>query len=815
MPARRRAATGSWWPAHRRPGSPTATPVPSGSRRSPLYPMRCQPLTQLCRLKQTRLTCDLSTVPEDDQGRDTADAEAPGQGLLRLGVELGESQVGLHLPGRLGEDRRHHLAGPAPGGPEVHHHRQLAALHQGAEVGLGQLDRLAGEQGGLAPAAPGSIVQARLADAVDGTTMGAAQGQGVRHGNLRIEVVGTRIWRPPPLPSSGIASRPRRPSCSRATGLLWSPHSLPLSMRLVMPSRPDPRVLLRLLGLLAPYRYRLALAALALLVASGSVLLLGQGLRLVIDRGFMAADGDALGRTLGVMLAVVAVLALASALRYYLVTWIGERLAADLRRRVFDHLLTLEPGFFESARAPGQAAGEIVSRLTADTSVLQSLFGSSVSLALRNLLMLIGAVTLMVATQPWLSAIVLLGIPATVLPILWFGRRVRCRSGIRTVQAFTHEARDRRDYAMRVEEAFASAVTRTRQRAWLTGLAMLAVFTAVGIMLWQGGQAVLAGTMTAGELSAFVFYAVLAAGAVASLAEVAGDVQRAAGAAERLLELLDARPAIAPPAHPVPLPEPLAGELRFEGVSFTYPGRETPVLAGFDLTIAPGERVALVGPSGAGKSTLLALLLRFHDPDAGTLRLDGIDLRELDPGALRSALGLVAQEPVLFTGSVADNLRYGDPEADPETLRRAARDANAVAFIEALPQGFDTPLGPGGVQLSGGQRQRLAIARALLKNPRVLLLDEATSALDAESERLVQQALDRLMVGRTSLVIAHRLATVVAADRLLVLDEGRLVAAGRHAELMASSPLYRHLAKLQFGRHPRDSVTGATSQADT
>ena len=601
-----------------------------------------------------------------------------------------------------------------------------------------------------------------------------------------------------------------------------------------MPSRPDPRVLLRLLGLLAPYRYRLALAALALLVASGSVLLLGQGLRLVIDRGFMAADGDALGRTLGVMLAVVAVLALASALRYYLVTWIGERLAADLRRRVFDHLLTLEPGFFESARAPGQAAGEIVSRLTADTSVLQSLFGSSVSLALRNLLMLIGAVALMVATQPWLSAIVLLGIPATVLPILWFGRRVRrlsrtsqdrvaelgryadeALSGIRTVQAFTHEARDRRDYAMRVEEAFASAVTRTRQRAWLTGLAMLAVFTAVGIMLWQGGQAVLAGTMTAGELSAFVFYAVLAAGAVATLAEVAGDVQRAAGAAERLLELLDARPAIAPPAHPMPLPEPLAGELRFEGVSFTYPGRETPALAGFDLTIAPGERVALVGPSGAGKSTLLALLLRFHDPDAGTLRLDGIDLRELDPGALRSALGLVAQEPVLFTGSVADNLRYGDPEADPETLRRAARDANAVAFIEALPQGFDTPLGPGGVQLSGGQRQRLAIARALLKNPRVLLLDEATSALDAESERLVQQALDRLMVGRTSLVIAHRLATVVAADRLLVLDEGRLVAAGRHAELMASSPLYRHLAELQFGRHPTDSVTGATSQADT
>lgn len=359
-----------------------------------------------------------------------------------------------------------------------------------------------------------------------------------------------------------------------------------------MSSRPDPRVLLRLLGLLAPYRWRLALAALALLAASGSVLLLGQGLRLVVDRGFMAADSAALGQALGLMLGVVTVLALASALRYYLVTWIGERLAADLRRRVFDHLLTLEPGFFESAQAPGQAAGEITSRLTADTSVLQSLFGSSVSLALRNLLMLIGAVALMLVTQPWLSAIVLLGIPATVLPILWFGRRVRrlsrasqdrvaelgryadeALSGIRTVQAFTHEGLDRRDYAGRVEEAFASAIERTRQRAWLTGIAMLAVFAAVGIMLWQGGQAVLAGTMTAGELSAFVFYAVLAAGAVATLAEVAGDVQRAAGAAERLLELLDTRPAIAPPAHPVPLPEPLAGELRFEGVRFTYPGQ--------------------------------------------------------------------------------------------------------------------------------------------------------------------------------------------------------------------------------------------------
>nr|WP_295714349.1 ABC transporter transmembrane domain-containing protein [uncultured Halomonas sp.] len=584
-----------------------------------------------------------------------------------------------------------------------------------------------------------------------------------------------------------------------------------------MNQRPNPRVLLRLLGLLRPYRTRLALAGLALLMASGSVLLLGNGLRLVIDRGFLAADQQALAQMLGLMLAVVTVLALASALRYYQVTWIGERLAADLRQRVFDHLLTLEPSFFESA-SDGRAAGEIASRLTADTSVLQSLFGSSVSLALRNLVMLVGAVVLMLVTQPWLSAMVLIGIPATLLPIVWYGRRVRrlsrtsqdrvaelgryaeeALSGIRTLQAFTHEAADKTRYGQRVEQAFGSAVERTQQRAWLTGIAMLVVFAAVGLMLWQGGQAVLDGTMSAGELSAFIFYAVLAAGAIATLAEVAGDVQRAAGAAERLLELLDTQPAIQSPANPHHLPMPSKGDIVLESVSFTYPGRETPALDGFDLHIQPGERVAVVGPSGAGKSTLLALLLRFYDPSQGRISLDGIDVRTLDLAALRRAMGLVAQEPVLFSGSVADNLRYGDPDADNERLRTAAQDASALEFIEALPQGFDTPLGPGGVQLSGGQRQRLAIARALLKNPAVLLLDEATSALDAESERLVQQALDRLMVGRTSIVIAHRLATVIAADRLLVLEGGQLVAAGNHTELMATSPLYRHLAALQFG----------------
>ncbi|MYL23098.1 ATP-binding cassette domain-containing protein [Halomonas alkaliantarctica] len=591
-----------------------------------------------------------------------------------------------------------------------------------------------------------------------------------------------------------------------------------------MSPRPNHRVLFRLSTLLKPYRLRLALAGLALLLASGSVLALGNGLRLVIDNGFLAEDAQALANLLAVMLGVVAVLAMASALRYYQVTWIGERLAADLRQRVFDHLLTLEPSFFESA-SEGRAAGEIASRLTADTSVLQSLFGSSISLALRNLVMLVGAVALMLITQPWLSAMVLIGIPTTLLPIVWYGRRVRRLSrtsqdrvaelgryaeealrGIQTLQAFSHEAVDKHHYRQRVEQAFASAVARTRQRAWLTGVALLVVFSAVGVMLWQGGQAVLAGTLSPGELTAFIFYALLAAGAIATLAEVAGDVQRAAGAAERLLELVDTQPTIQSPAKPLALPQPTRGTITLEKVRFTYPGRTTPALDGFDLNIRAGERVAVVGPSGAGKSTLLGLLLRFYDPDQGRITLDGVDIRALNLAALRGAMGLVAQEPVLFSGSVADNLRYGDPEASIDTLRAAARDASALDFIHALPQGFDTPLGPGGVQLSGGQRQRLAIARALLKDPAVLLLDEATSALDAESERLVQKALDRLMVGRTSIVIAHRLATVISADRLLVLKEGHLVASGTHTELIQSSSLYRHLAALQFGAEaPNDT----------
>ena len=565
--------------------------------------------------------------------------------------------------------------------------------------------------------------------------------------------------------------------------------------------------------MLAPYRRRLVASAAALIVAAGGVLAIGQGLRWVVDHGFADGDPAMLDRALLATLAMVGLLAIASATRYYLITWIGERLAADLRVRVFHRLLSLEPDFFQR-----NGAGEIQSRLTADTTVLQNLFGSALSIALRNAMTFAGALALLFITSPRLATLVVVGIPLILIPIFWFGRRVRRLSrasqdrvadvgsyagealhAISTVQAFGHEKADRQAYAERVEGAFATAIERTWQRAWLTGVALLFVFAAVGLVLWQGGHDVLAGRMTPGELSAFVFYAVLAAGSVAAMAEVAGEVLRALGATDRIFELIDARPRIQAPEQPVALPQPARGEIAFEGVAFAYPARpENPALRGVTLRADPGERVALVGPSGAGKSTVLQLLLRFYDPDAGRIRLDGIDLRELDPAQLRGCTGLVSQEPVLFTGTAAENIRYGCPWADDEAVRAAARDANALGFLEDLPQGMDTPLGPNGVQLSGGQRQRVAIARAILRDPAVLLLDEATSALDAESERAVQQALERLMKGRTTLVIAHRLATVVAADRIVVLDQGGVQAQGTHQELLASSPLYQRFCALQL-----------------
>jgi ATP-binding cassette subfamily B protein len=571
----------------------------------------------------------------------------------------------------------------------------------------------------------------------------------------------------------------------------------------------------RLMGFLAPYRRRVSAAIVALVVAAASTLAIGQGLRLVVDRGFAATDPALLDRMLLLTLAIIAVMAVASAVRFYLVSWLGERVAADLRARVYSHLLSLEPAFFER-----NGVGEIQSRVTTDTTLLQSILGSSFSLAVRNSLLLVGALAMMLVTSPRLSAMVLLGMPLVIVPVLFFGRRVRRLSrssqdrvadvsayageslnAITTVQAFNHEPTDRLRFHERVEGAFDTAARRIQERALLTGMAMLLVFTAVGIILWQGGHDVLAGRMSAGQLSAFVFYAVLAAGAVGAVAEVTGDVMRAAGAAERLLELLDTTPGITAPTPARHLPEPPRGALTIEGVTFSYPTRpDIPAVADLNLDIQTGERLALVGPSGAGKSTLLALLLRFYDPDHGCIRFDGVDIRGVDPRALRARIGLVAQEPTLFSADARENIRYARPDASDGAVRRAAEAAQCLDFIDTMPKGLATPLGPGGVQLSGGQRQRIAIARALLADPPVLLLDEATSNLDADNERRIQAALEAVMRERTSLVIAHRLATVRGADRIAVMEDGRITATGPHDELLERSPLYAHLAALQFAQ---------------
>lgn len=573
--------------------------------------------------------------------------------------------------------------------------------------------------------------------------------------------------------------------------------------------------LLRLAGYLRPYWRQALIAGAALIIAAASVLAIGQGLRQVIDQGFAGDKGAALDRALLMTGAIVLLLSVASALRFYWVMWIGERVAADLRRDVFERLLALDPGFYLR-----NGVGEIQSRMTTDTALLQSVLGSTFSMALRNALLLVGTLVMLIVTQPMLSAWVILGMPVVLAPVLIVGRRVRRFSrlsqdriaevgryagetlgGIETVQAFVHEPVDRAVFGDRVEDAFAIAVRRIRQRAGLNAVALLLAFSGVAFVLWRGGNAVISGAMSAGELSAFVFYAVLAAGAVGVLSEVAGELFRASGAAERLFELLDARPAILAPDHPTDLPIPARGEVTLESVVFRYPTRpEPPALGGVDLCVRAGETVALVGPSGAGKSTLINLLLRFYDPDEGRIRLDGVDLRDTEPAQLRRRMALVAQEPVLFTGTVADNIRFGDPTAGSGAVDRAATAAHCEGFVAALPQGMDTHIGPGGVQLSGGQRQRIAIARAILRDPALLLLDEATSSLDAESERHVQAALTQLMAERSSLVIAHRLATVRNADRIAVLEQGRVRAVGSHDALMVDDPLYAHLAALQFSQ---------------
>ena len=580
------------------------------------------------------------------------------------------------------------------------------------------------------------------------------------------------------------------------------------------PARGDMRSLRALIPWLAPYRLRILGAAASLIVAAGSVLVLGQGLRALIDKGFGAGDGALLDRALAGLFVIIALLAVATFGRFYLVAWIGERVVADLRRAVFDRMLALSPSFFETARV-----GEVLSRLTTDTTLLQVVVGSSVSVALRNVLLFLGGTVLLFVTSPRLAGLVFLIVPVVVLPIVVFGRRVRRLSrasqdriadisahgeetlnAIRTVQAFGHEPIDGRRFGARVDDALVTALRRNMARGLLTAFVIVTVFSAVGVILWIGGHDVMDGRISPGELSAFVFYAVVVAGSVGAVSEVIGDLQRAAGATERLLELMRIDAEIAAPGEPVRLPDPPAGGIVFDAVRFHYPSRpDVAALDGVSFDIAAGERVALVGPSGAGKSTVFELLLRFYDPAAGGVRFDGVDLRDADPAGLRARIGLVAQEPFIFSADAWDNIRYGRPGATDEEVREAAVAAAAAEFLDALPEGFDTFLGAKGVRLSGGQRQRIAIARALLRDPALLLLDEATSALDSESERLVQDALGRLMAGRTTLVIAHRLATVQAADRIIVLDRGRIDAIGSHAELVRGSALYARLAALQFG----------------
>jgi ATP-binding cassette subfamily B protein len=573
------------------------------------------------------------------------------------------------------------------------------------------------------------------------------------------------------------------------------------------------RVLTHLFGFLRPYRKNLAAALLALFIAAGALLGFGVVLQRVVDHGLSSGSSAELNQALLLFLLVVSVLAVAVAARVYLVNWLGERVVADIRKAVFAQVLRLEPAFFEVTRT-----GEVISRLTTDTSLLQVVVGTTLAVAVRNTLLFAGGLTMLAITSLKLAALVLLGVPVVVIPLWFLGYRVRKLSrasqdrvadisayvdealyGIRTVQAFCHEAIDSARYSQTVESAFGAALRRTRTSAVLTGMVMLLTFSAISIVLWVGGHDVLAGRLTGGQLSAFVFYAVLVAGSVGALSEVVGDLLRAAGAAERLLELLTTEPRIAAPLKPAALPEPARGEVAFAQVHFRYPSRpETPALSDINLVLKPGEKVALVGPSGAGKTTLLQLLLRFYDPDSGVIRFDGVDIRTVEPRALRQRMALVPQDPVIFGANAWENIRYGHTGVSDADVRRAAEAAYATEFLDELPQGFETFLGERGLRLSGGQRQRIAIARAILRDPVLLLLDEATSALDAESERLVQAALERLMQNRTTLIIAHRLATVRKVDRIVVLDAGRIVASGRHDELMAEGGLYARLAALQF-----------------
>jgi ATP-binding cassette subfamily B protein len=571
-----------------------------------------------------------------------------------------------------------------------------------------------------------------------------------------------------------------------------------------------------------PYRRMVVGALIALTISAASVLAMGVGLRLLIDQGLGGDNIHLLNNALLYLIGMVVLLAASTFSRFYLVSWLGERVVADIRNAIFSRVLRLSPAFFETNKT-----GELLSRLTTDTTLLQTVIGSQASSALRNLILLTGGIVMLFITSPRLTGLVFLLVPVVVVPIIILGKRVRQRSrlsqdriadlggqaeealnAVHTVQAFGQEANIEARFTDRVEQAFDTAISRVRARAFLTAFVILFVFTGIALVLWLGGHDVLDGRLSGGELSSFLFFAVVVAGSVGSLSEVYGDLQHAAGAAERLVELLRQDSDIAAPENPEALPEPPEGAVTLEQVTFSYSSRpDEPALSDYSLKVAPGERVALVGPSGAGKTSVFNLLLRFYDPSQGEVQVDGMDLRRVQPEAARARFGLVPQDPAIFAANAWDNIRFGRPDADNEAVRAAARAAGAEAFLDALPEGFDTFLGEKGMRLSGGQKQRLAIARAILRNPTILLLDEATSALDAESERAVQEALETLMVNRTTLVIAHRLATVQKADRIIVMEQGRVVAEGTHDTLVVEDGLYARLAALQFDRSGTDSGT--------